>query len=250
MELRETFNSAASLYDDVRPNYPEDLFADIVTLSGVQEGGSILEVGCGTGKATLPFALRGFEILCLDIGADLVDVARRKLALNPNVTFLLCPFEEWEPCGSFDLVVSATAFHWVDANVRHVRAAQALTSGGALAVFAYKHVNTGEGFFREVQELYARYYVDERSDDPISPKPDPEPGLDAFSEPVQRVYDSQVEYTSEEYVKLLSTYAGHIALPEDNRRKLFEGAADLIDRSYGGSVVKEYRTYLTLRKKR
>src|SRR5215210_5494927 len=62
--LRTTFDEAASLYDEVRPGYPEDLFDDIVSLSGIPSGGRILEIGCGTGQATVPFALRGYRDLC------------------------------------------------------------------------------------------------------------------------------------------------------------------------------------------
>src|SRR5215210_4042068 len=47
--LRTTFDEAASLYDEVRPGYPEDLFDDIISLSGIPARGRILEIGCGTG---------------------------------------------------------------------------------------------------------------------------------------------------------------------------------------------------------
>jgi ubiquinone/menaquinone biosynthesis C-methylase UbiE len=57
--LRSTFDRTALLYDKVRPGYPEELFEDVVSLSGVPAGGRVLEVGCGTGQATLPLARRG-----------------------------------------------------------------------------------------------------------------------------------------------------------------------------------------------
>ncbi len=57
--LRATFDRAALLYDEARPGYPEALFDDVVSLSRLPPGGRILEIGCGTGQATLPFACRG-----------------------------------------------------------------------------------------------------------------------------------------------------------------------------------------------
>jgi SAM-dependent methyltransferase len=50
--LRQTFNQAAGSYDRARPDYPEVMFDDLVALTGLAEGDRLLEVGCGTGKAT------------------------------------------------------------------------------------------------------------------------------------------------------------------------------------------------------
>ena len=52
--LRRTFDSAADLYDAARPAYPTELFEDLVTLTGLQPGSRLLEVGCATGIATRP----------------------------------------------------------------------------------------------------------------------------------------------------------------------------------------------------
>src|ERR687893_552443 len=86
--LRTTFDGAALLYDEVRPGYPEELFDDVVSLSGIPSGGRILEVGCGTGQATLPLARRGYNILCVELGENLAAVARRNLAAYPRVGIL------------------------------------------------------------------------------------------------------------------------------------------------------------------
>jgi hypothetical protein len=40
--LGTTFDEASSLYDEVRPVYPDDLFDDVVSLSGIRAGGRIL----------------------------------------------------------------------------------------------------------------------------------------------------------------------------------------------------------------
>ena len=96
-ELKTTFNTAPTLYEDVRPGYPEELIQRHLGHSlDSTIGSSILEVGCGTGKATRPFAERGYELVCLDIGADLIAVAKEKLKVFPNVSFVEHAFEEWE----------------------------------------------------------------------------------------------------------------------------------------------------------
>ena len=68
-ELRQTFGQAAERYDRARPEYPEALFDDLVTLAGLTPGDRLIEVGCATGKATRPLARRGFRITCVELGA-------------------------------------------------------------------------------------------------------------------------------------------------------------------------------------
>ena len=109
-DLKTTFNTVASLYDEVRPGYPDELVRDVLDFSGIDKSGKILEVGCGTGQASRLFAAHGCEMTCLDIGRDLIEVAKVRLNHYKNVRFTLCPFEDWDSACKFDLVISATAF--------------------------------------------------------------------------------------------------------------------------------------------
>ena len=95
--LRKGFDADALLYDEVRPGYPEALFEDVVELSGIAPGGRILEIGCGTGQATAPFARRGYAILCVELGENLAAAARRNLAAYPQAEVLTADFEGWTP---------------------------------------------------------------------------------------------------------------------------------------------------------
>ncbi len=247
-QLKTMFNTAATLYEEVRPEYPEKLIQDVVDLSGLNDHSRILEIGCGTGKATRSFAERGYELVCLDIGADLIAVAKEKLKTFPNLSFVEQAFEEWESNGKFDLIISATAFHWVDPKVRYLKASEMLKSKGFLAVFSNQHVRKDEGFFAEVQDLYDRYY-------PLPTENRPThathfPGVEAFQDPIKRVYPWTQTYSSEQYIKLLNTYSDHIALPDENKRLLFEGIVNLSETKYDGQITKHYAAVLDLRKKK
>src|SRR6266542_825941 len=79
-QKRETFDEVAELYDQVRPDYPAQLFDDLVSLSGLPESGRVLEVGAGTGISTLPLAERGYRVVAVELGDDLAAVARKKLS--------------------------------------------------------------------------------------------------------------------------------------------------------------------------
>jgi SAM-dependent methyltransferase len=147
----------AHLYDRARPGYPPVLFDDLAELTGVGAGSRVLEIG--TGQATLPLAERGCQVVAVELGPDLAAVARRKLARFPGVEVVPAAFEDWPlPAEPFDLVLAATAFHWIDPAVRVIRAADALRPGGWLATITTHHIAGGdEAFFAEAQTCYQRW---------------------------------------------------------------------------------------------
>jgi SAM-dependent methyltransferase len=250
--LRTTFNKSAELYDWIRPAYPEMLIDDVVSLSAIPPGGQILEIGCGTGKATEMFASRGYEMLCLEIGSDLAAIARQKFCGCPNIQVVLGSFEAWESGGRlFDLAIAATSFHWVDPAIAYVKSAAVLKPKGWLAVFWNRHIRDDEGFFLRVQDIYRAYAPSMKST--IINMACNEygcAGTGLFGDPIMRTYKWTAEYTSKQYIDLLGTYSEHISLPEIERGHLFSGIVDIIDREYGGSVLKHYETVLRLQKKR
>ena len=228
--LRRTFNQAADRYDRVRPDYPDALFDDLVALAGLVPGDHLLEVGCATGKATRPLARRGFRITCVELGAELAAAARANLTGFP-VEVVQGPFEEWQPDEPARLVYAATAWHWIDPAVRYQRAWQALHPGGHLAIWGAGHVfpEGGDPFFTEIQDVY-----DEIGEGlpPGSPQPQPQPGeqpddradIEAsglFEVTAVRHYDWERAYSAEEYIELLSTFSGHLAMADWKRERLY-----------------------------
>ena len=254
--LRATFDQVAPLYDEARPTYPEELFEDVVSLSGVPPAGRILEIGCGTGQATAPLALRGYRILCVELGENLAAAARRKLAAYPHVEVVTGAFEDWPAeQNAFDLAVSAEAFHWLDQRSAYRKISQALRPGGAIALFWNRHVysDESEGFFEAAQEIYERETpkIVKPEDYKGLPRPDEvsgrvegigETGL--FDGVTVRKYRWDAEYDSASYIRLLSTYSGHINLDSGARERLFRGIAELIDAKFGGRIIKGYLTVL------
>jgi len=250
--LRETFNQRADLYDRIRPGYPDALVDDVIALSEIPKQGRILEIGCGTGKATELFASRGYSIDCLDIGNDLAAVAATKFGEFDNVRVVVSTFEDWESNDRvYDLIIAATAFHWMDRTVAYVKSAALLKPAGALAVFSNTHIRKNEGFFARVQVVYRECAPSMMSTDSNGGKETQGPVREElFQKPITRRYLWSVEYTADQYVDLLGTYSDHISLPDAEREALFMGIVDLINREYGGKVLKHYEAVLTLRKRK
>jgi SAM-dependent methyltransferase len=222
------------------------VFDDLVALAGLPDRGRILELGTGTGQATVPLAERGFELVCVELGGRLAEVARRKLARFPNVEVVSANFETWEPRGGpFDAICAFTAFHWIDPEVRYERSAELLRETGALAVVGTKHVLPDEGdpFWAEVQEDYA--VVGEIDRPP--PHPDEVEDMSAEIEasgrfgPVEvRRHLWDVAYSGDEYIDVLETYSGHRSMRAELRETLYGRIRRRIEAEPGRSVRKTY----------
>jgi SAM-dependent methyltransferase len=249
------FDKAADLYEHARPNYPVGLFDDLASLSRLPEHAQILEIGCGTGKATLPLADLGFQIVCVELGEQLAAVARRRLAAFPNVEIINADFESWEAGNSrFDAVVAFTAFHWIDPDLRYEKAARLLRQDGALAVVTTKHVlpDNGDQFFAEVQEEYDVIIPGDHCGPPIQ-RPDKVVDLSGEIEASghlvnvgERRYLWDVTYTADEYIALLDTFADHRTLDEATRKHLYERIHRRIEARPERRVRKTYLAILNV----
>lgn len=259
--LRTTFDQVALLYDRARPGYPREMFDDVVALSGMPRDGRILEIGCGTGQATLPLAERGYRIACIELGAHLADVARRKLESYPQVEIWTGAFETWPLAAeSFDLAISATAFHWIDPAIRLHKTAQALKPGGAIALWWNHHVHTDAepAFFDAVQHIYERVAPEiadkdfkmPRAEELATPVKDEIERTDLFGPVTIRTYRWDQAYDSRSYIDVLNTYSNHRNLSDRTRQRLLDSIAELIDSEYGGRIVKGYATILYLAQRR
>ena len=228
--LRATFDFAASLYQQARPEYPAELYDELVRVAALQAGDRLLEVGCASGKATVPLASRGFPITCIEIGSALAAEARRNLAPFPDVQVVNAPFESWQPPKgpAFALVFAATAWQWLDPALRFGKAWALLRPGGHLAYWDATHVFPPEGdsFFREIQEVYEEI----GEGDPLAGWPPPGELPDSrarieasglFEDVTVRHFDWETTYTAEEYIRLLDTFSGHIAMAPWQRNRLY-----------------------------
>ncbi len=243
--LRASFDSVAEAYDRARPVAPPEVFDDVVELTGLRPGAALLEIGCGTGQATLPLAERGFAITAVELGADLAAVARSKLTGFPGVEIEVGAFEAWDPAGRvFDCVYSFNAFHWIDHEVRFSKTASVLRPGGSLAVYgggarfvAHEDADPvwlglDEDYREVVGEGEPRQALDEIRDRSAEFE---EGGFFARAE--RHLYRAEVTYDAAGYVDLLGTISRYATLEPAVRTELFERFRRRIDAAPGGTIT-------------
>jgi len=227
--LAATFDRAAELYHRARPDYPDELYDELVAATELSPGAHLLEVGSATGKATLPLARRGFRITCLEPGAALAAAARRNLQAF-EVDVVQTRFEDWTPPPDpYAMVFAATSWHWVDPTVRYQKAADVLAPGGHLAVWGAGHVlpYDGDPFFEELQDIYDEI-GESLPPDRVLPRPqeladdrDEIESSGLFDVVTIGQYDWETVYDADGYIDLLNTFSGHIAMQEWQRDRLY-----------------------------
>lgn len=228
---RRSFDAAADQYQRARPEYPAELFDSMIELADLPPGAHLVEVGCATGKATLPLARRGSRITAIELGASLSEAARENLAEFPNVEVVHSAFEAWDPPPEqrFDLVFAATSWHWVDPDVRYRKAARLLAPGGCLAFWSATHVfpEGGDSFFREIQDVYDEI-GDALPPDTTWPTAEELPdskdeieGSGRFEVVAVRRFGWVVDYVADAYIELLETFSSSLTMSPDKRGYLY-----------------------------
>jgi SAM-dependent methyltransferase len=222
--------------------------AELARVADLGPDSRVLEVAPGTGQLTVPLAEFGCRLTAVELGPSLAAVARRNLSAFPRVDVQVADFERWElPDEPFDLVAIATAFHWFDARDFVAKASSALRPGGQLAVITTHHVAGGtQEFFDRMQRCYERW-------DPTTP-----PGLRSPTEEESATDTGEFErsehfedvtvwrgaqeitYTTDEYLDVVLTYSGHLALDEPSRQGLLACLRELLETRHGGRVTKRY----------
>lgn len=244
-QAAESFGSDPERYDRARPRYPDILIERIV--AGAR-GAQVLDVGVGTGIAARQFQAAGCQVLGVDPDARLAEFAR-----HSGIEVEVSTFEAWEPEGrTFDAVVSAESWHWVDAVAGAAKAAAVLRPGGRLAVFW----NTGRPP-AELEEAFAEVYrrvlpkslfdrlgrkaIEDAHSAMCARTSDGIQKAGAFDEPEQWRFEWSRSYTRDEWLDALQTSGG--AVPGGRLADLLAGAGNAID-AVGGSFTMSYVTFV------
>jgi SAM-dependent methyltransferase len=246
-EQRLVFGEVAEQYDRVRPGYPESLVDEVVASLSLQRGDAVLEVGCGTGKATVSFAARGLRVVAIEPDENMAAVARRNCT-GFDVDVVAASFEDFlDTDRSFALVLSAQAWHWVQPGLRVTKAHELLRDRGALALCwnrpdwpdtevsraldaAYERSAPGLGARtpgRSPQDVGRKACTDELEASSLF-------GALAFTE-----HPWSTSYDTKTYLELLATQSDHRMLDPATRDRLFEAVAAVVDDS-GGAITVSY----------
>ena len=245
-----SYDDIAPLYETARPSYPNAAIDYIVEFSGVGPSAKLLEIGCGTGKATLLFARKGYRLQGLEPSGNMAAIARDRLACFASASVHAASFEHWDSEESgFDLVYAAQSFHWLDKRRRLELISLRLKKHGTFAAFGNVADISRHSASRAIRVALQRWA-------PALAKCDPT--RDAYSSPESPIYaellasrmfgavrfhtfEWRERYSSLSYQNLLNTYSEYRALPPSKLSGLLHDIGAAID-ACGGFVDVAYQT--------
>jgi SAM-dependent methyltransferase len=233
----------AEQYDALRPSYPDEMFDAIVAFGSLAAGERALEVGAGTGKATMSVLARGLRVDCIEPSAAMAAVLRGKGADVAETTFEAWPLR----AGAYRLLYAAQAWHWVEGAGKYEKAAAALEPGGTIALFWNTPRELDDTLGAAIDEIYERIV-------PGSEERKPRHwGLDRtldelasdFEAPQKRSFAWSQECTRAEFCDRQRTTSLHLALEPDQLERLLDEVGSAID-AHGGTVTNTYDAQLYL----
>ena len=248
VELGSTFDTAADLYNRMRPGYVDELYNAIFDYINIGKDSRVVEVGSGTGQATLPVLKTGCALTAVEYGENLSQVLKDRFKEYDRFNVITGKFEDATlEENTFDLVFSATAFHWVPEEIGYPKVYSILKEGGAFARFANRpHISADDPeLAREIDDIYNDHYNTYYNVKPGTKVWFTEdkakeisliPAKYGFEDIKYHLFYRTREFTSEEYIGLLGTYSDHIAIEVSVRNVFFGRIKEAIDR-HGGKIT-------------
>jgi len=220
VERRMRFDEDPANYDRHRPGYAPGLYGEIIRYSGLDKSKRALEVGIGTGKATGPILETGCDLTAVEAGPNLAEYAREKFSGRSNFRVVCSDFEAFEAEEPFDLIYSATAFHWIPEEVGYEKVRRLLKPGGAAALFWNRPFvgRPDDPLHARIRGIYRKYRPS-----------DPEPAefscgkcqktvnallRHGFIDVECRLFRRTRAMKASDYVGLIETYSDHRAMGE------------------------------------
>jgi SAM-dependent methyltransferase len=246
--LEWTFDTVAADYEKLRPGYVDQLYQTIFDYISIDENSRVVEVGSGGGQATAPMLKTGCCLTAVEYGRQFSERLRERFREYPDFSVVTDKFENVEfPDGAFDLVYSASAFHWIPEEIGYKKVFSMLKSGGAFARFA-NHPYRAKGnsaLSEEIDAIYDEYYYTyhNKKRDPLTEFTEAQAQERAkiaerygFSDIRYALFYRERVFSAKEYTSLLGTYSDHIAMEKTVRTRFFSKIEEAINK-HGGAIT-------------
>lgn len=243
-----TFDTVASTYEKLRPGYPNELYQTIFDYIPIGENSNVVEVGSGGGQATAPILSTGCKLTAVEYGEQFSELLKTKFKDFKKFSIITGKFEDTDfEENAYDMVFSASAFHWVPEKEGYEKVFLMLKKGGAFVRFAnHPYCDKGNlGLSKEINDIYDEYYNKyyNRKREQIAEYTQEQAERVAdiacqygFTDICYEMFTRERVFLASEYIKLLGTYSDHIAIEEKIRTVFFKKIEEAIE-NHGGTIT-------------
>lgn len=254
MERKLTFNKNPDAYFKYRPDYPVDLYHDIFESIELDENSYLLDIGVGAGKELIPFMQKNMFIDAIDIGNNLIDYTNQKYSNYKKLNSICISFEQYPVYQSkYDIVFSATAFHWIDSNIKYDKVHKLLKENGLLALCWQRSEPEINDFENELYKFYLKKIPDickySKNKEIIHSNRKNEIINSGFFEIViEKKYNWSISLNYPDYCGLFYTFSKHILI-NDNVKQEINKELENIFYKRNNAYNKEFQAILYICKK-
>jgi SAM-dependent methyltransferase len=249
-QRRLSFQSDAELYARYRPSYPAQIIQEIKGyVADISKETQVLELGCGTGQLTQLLLAEPWQVIATDPSEDMLQEAKKAL---PQGDFQYASLESFKKSDTFDIVVTATAYHWFDKHTRIKNLNQLLKPNGKLVVMV-------NGYNKEQDTQPIRKALDTAFSDMRKRFSMPnDNGIfmaeydsiweelkmsPLFCNPIRKEFGFSVKYNTEDFIGMQSTHSATKILPDEAKEFLFQEMRTVFD-TFGGEITVPYNVSL------
>jgi SAM-dependent methyltransferase len=146
------FRANVPFYARYRLGYPDSLISRVSAAVGLKPGQKVMDLGCGPGLLSIPFACAGMAVTAIDPEPEML-AALHESAEEAGVALDIregSSFAMPRDLGTFRLVAMGRSFHWMDRMATLAMLDTIVEREGALALFHDEHPRTAENRWRRL----------------------------------------------------------------------------------------------------
>lgn len=243
------YSKAAQAYNKVRPHYPAALILFVAEMTQLKSYSKILEIGCGPGTLTIDLAALNCSIRCIEPNPDFCELARRNCRQYPKVLIEQSSFEKWPvETSAYEIVVSASAFHWIQPEIGYPKVASALCDNGYFVLLWNKVPQPSSDICDLFAEIYrcqglpflGQFETEAMQQKSLAELAKPASDSGLFKKITSKQMKRVVKYSADDYLLLLSSFSPYLRLDEFHRNSLFAALSSKINEELNGMIDLSY----------
>lgn len=148
------FTERVDNYVKYRPAYPNEVFEFLEKECKLDNSAVIADIGSGTGIFSSLLLKRGYKVYAVEPNQAMQQAAKQWLGGNENHISVDATAEATTlPAKDVDLIVSAQAFHWFNAERSRFEFKRILKDDGRVALIWNNRLTDADDFSRAYEEL-------------------------------------------------------------------------------------------------